>query len=197
VIDLPTFPQPNGVDVALIDYGAVLTPALGGPVQKVNRMGSRFRVTISLPPMLSDITGRQWVGRLAQAKFDGARIAYPLLSFSPGTTGTVLVSGSGQAGNSLNVKGATAGYQFKEGQPFSIVTGGKHHLYLVATDTTASGTGTATIPIRPMLRRPHLDNDVCNFAAPKIEGLISGDEINWSMSVEKLISLQFDITEMQ
>lgn len=180
-----------------MDWGATLTPALGGPSQRVNRMGSRFRISVSMPPLPSAILGRQWVNRLVMGKAQGVRMPLPLLDFNPGTTGTIKVNLSGQSGMTLNVKGATAGYQFKEGQPFSIQTGGKHYLYMVAADTTASGTGTAALPLSIMLRKQHLDNDVCFFSQPMIEGFVSGDEIGWELSIEHNIGLNFDIAESE
>lgn len=197
MIDLPDWPLPNGADLSLLDFGSMLTPALGGPVQRVNRMGSRFRGTFTLPPLTSDKVGRVWVRRLVQGKFEGVRMPLPLLDFKPGSPGIVKVNGSGQSGTTLNVKGATPSYAFREGQPFSIETGGKHHLYMVAEETIAGSTGLASVPVTPMLRRPHLDNDLCHFAQPMFEGFIGGDEIGWNLSVERLISLQFDITESQ
>lgn len=197
MIDLPDWPTPNGADLALQDFGAFLTPALGGPVQRVNRMGSRFKISVSMPPLTSAKVGRQWVSRLVQGKSEGVRMPLPLLDFDPGLPGTVLVNGAGQTGSSLIVDGATPNYIFREGQPFSILTGGKHHLYLVRTETIANGSGQATLPISPMLRRPHADNDPCHFGEPMIEGFISGDELSWNLSLEHLIGIQFDIAESQ
>lgn len=197
MIDLPDWPQPNAADPSLVDFGALLTPALGGPVQRVNRMGTRFRIRVSMPPLTSAKVGRQWVARLVQGKSEGVRMRFPLLDFNPGATGTILVNGAGQSGNSLTVDGATSAYVFREGQPFSILTGGKHHLYLVRTETIANASGQATVPITPMLRRPHADNDVCHFATPMIEGFIAGDELSWNLSVERVVGIQFDIAESQ
>ncbi len=196
MIDLPDYPSPNGADIGLQDFGALLTPSLGGPVQRVNRLGSRFRIAVTMPPMkVKD--ARKWISRLVRGKSEGVRMELPLLDFNPGSPGSPLVNGAAQAGSSLILDGFTPNYILREGQPFSILTGGKHHLYLVATETIASGTGTATVPITPSLRRPHLDNDVCNFGKPMIEGFIGGDEFMWSLSIDYLTSLQFDIAESQ
>jgi hypothetical protein len=126
LIDLPEWPMPVSADISLVDWGAFLTPGLGGPVQRV-----------------------------------------------------------------------TPNYVFREGQPFSILTGGKHHLYFVATETIASNSGTATLALTTMLRRPHADNDEVHVGKPMIEGFITGDELSWNIGVERLVSLAFDITESQ
>lgn len=197
MIDLPDYPEPSDANPGLIDFGSFLTPSLGGPVQRVDRMGSRFRIAVTMPPMTSQQTGRQWVSRLLQGKKEGARMPFPLLSFDPGLPGNVLVNGASQAGSSLVVDGATPNYAFREGQFFSIVNSGKHHLHMVTAETLASNTGTATIPIFPMLRKSPADNAVCHFGQPMIEGFILGEEWAWNMSVEHLLGIEFQIVESE
>ena len=196
MIDLPLYPPPNGADVGLIDFGATLTPSLGGPVQRVNRMGARFRIGVTLPPMrVAD--GRKWIARLVRGKFEGARMPHPLLDFNPGSPGEVRINGAGQAGSALIVDGVTPNTVFREGQPFSIETAGKHHLYLVAAETFADNQGHAVLPVTPMLRRPHGDNDLCHFGKPMIEGFIDGNELSWNLSLGNFVGLQFGLSESQ
>lgn len=197
MIDLPDYPSPNGANPALIDFGAFLTPSLGGPVQRISRMGSRFRISVTMPPMPSAQVGRQWVSRLLRGKSEGVRMPYPLLSFNPGLPGAVLVNGASQSGETLVVDGATPNYVFREGQFFSIVNSGKHHLHMVTAETIASNTGTATLPIAPMLRKSPANNAVCHFDDPMIEGFILGEEFSWNLSIEHLIGLEFQIVESE
>ncbi len=194
--DLPDYPSPNGADIGLLDFGSLLTPALGGPVQRVNRLGSRFRISVSMPPMTTK-TARAWIARLVMAKTEGARMPLPLLDFNPGAPGTPLITGAGQAGTTLNIDGATPGYAFREGQMFSILTGGKHHLYMLAAETIVGALGTAALPLTTALRRQHADNDPLHVTQPMIEGFVGGDEFMWNLSLERLISLQFEIAESQ
>ncbi len=196
MIDLPLYPSPNGAEVGLIDFGATLTPSLGGPVQRVNRTGARFRIMVTLPPM-NVADGRKWIARLVRGKFEGARMPYPLLGFNPGSPGEVRINGVGQAGSMLIVDGATPNYVFREGQPFSIETAGKHHLYLIAAETIADSTGHASLPITPMLRRPHGDNDLCYFGKPMIEGFIDGDEMSWNLNINHHVGFQYGLSESQ
>lgn len=197
MIDLPDYPSPRDITPALIDYGAVLQPSLGGPIQKLNRLGSRFRLNIIMPPMPSGKLGRQWVARLVRGKFDGVRMELPAPSFDPGVPGDIRVNGAGQSGSSLVVDGATPNYIAREGQFFSIETAGTHHLYMVAAETIFNSSGQATVPIAPMLRRQHADNDLCHFGKPMIEGLIMGDEFAWQVAVEHITQIEFAITEAQ
>lgn len=197
MITLPEHPSPNAADIALIDYGAFLTPSLGGPVQRINRVGSRFKLSVTLPPLPAAKLGRQWVSRLIRGKSEGVRIELPLLDFNPGFPGAVVVSASGQTGSTLTVSGANPNYVFREGQFFSIETGGIHHLYMVNSEVVGTAGGTATLAITPMLRRQHLINDLCHFHKPMIEGYIDGNEMMWNLSLGNFIGIQFSLSEAQ
>lgn len=195
MIDLPDYPSPNDASAGLVDYGTFLTPPLGGPTQRIDRMGNRFKLSVSLPPLQSASDGRRWVSRLLRGKTEGVRMEYPLLGFDPGLPGSPTVNGSGQTGRTLIIAGATPNYIFREGQFFSIVTGGRHHLYMVDAETICSAVGAATLPVSPMLRVAHLNADAIHVAQPMIEGYIMGDELSWSMSIDHHIGLGFDIVE--
>lgn len=197
MIDLPSHPAPAAAQPALIDFGGFLSPALGGPIQRIERMGNRFRISVTMPPMPSAKLGRSWVRALIQGKQEGARMAFPMMGFEPGFPGNVLVNGASQSGRTLVVDGTTPNYVFREGQFFSIVTNGKHHLHMVTAEVIANASGQATLPIEPMLRVPPANNDVCHFANPMIEGFIIGDEQAWSMGLGNFISLGFDLVERE
>jgi hypothetical protein len=197
MIDLPDHPTPVTATPALVDFGAFLTPALGGPIQRVERMGSRFRISVSMPPLPNVETGRQWVARLVRGKQEGVRMEWPLLGFDPGTPGAIKVNGSSQTGRTLNVDGGTPNYVAREGQFFSLETAGQHFLYMVSGQTVFSATGTAALPIEPMLRRSPTDNDLCHFGRPMVEGFIMGDEFAWEMALADFVALSFDILEIE
>ncbi|NJC06511.1 hypothetical protein GGQ97_002304 [Sphingomonas kaistensis] len=195
MIDLPLSPAPRGVTPTPVDFGALLEGPLGGETQRVERQGSRWAVQVDMPPMKHPTDGRVFVSRLVRGISEGVRMAFPLLGFDPGAPGSAVVSGSGQSGRTLNIKSATAGYVFKEGQFFSLVRAGRHHLYQVGTDATVSGGGTATLSIWPMLRAQHLDGDVLHVVQPMIEGYVAADQLAWEMALGDFTSLSFTIRE--
>ena len=195
MIDLPDYPSPNGVTPGLIDFGTFLEPPLGGPTQRVDRMGNRFAASFTMPPMPHAALGRKWLARLLRGKTEGARIAWPLLDFNPGLPGSPVVNGSGQTGRTLLVRAGQPNYIYREGQPFSIKTGGRHHLYFVDAEVIASGTGTATLSVTPMLRVPHLDGDECHFAQPMFEGFVVGESWEWEMDINHHNSFGYVIRE--
>jgi hypothetical protein len=197
MIDLPEYPAPSAATPALVDFGAFLTPALGGPVQRVERMGNRFKISCTMPPMPNLKLGRQWVARLVRGKQEGVRMPWPLLGFDPGSPGNVLVNAAGQSGRSLVIKGATPNYIFREGQFFSVVINGRHYLYMVTAEVIASAAGAATLAIEPMLRLSPPANAVCWFGKPMVEGFIMGDSFQWEMALANFVGVSFDLVEIE
>jgi hypothetical protein len=195
LIDLPTYPQPASATLSEIDFGVLLSPSTGGEDQRLNRLGNRHRFQVTMPPMPSAKLGRQWLIALKRAKKDGGRMRFPLLGFEPGTPGAVLVSGGTSVGSTLPVKGATPGYVFRAGQPFSIETSGRHYLHFNAEEVNTDNSGNATLTIDPPLRKQPANNDPCHFGIPMIEGFIEGDEFAWQMSVEHVLSFDFTLRE--
>lgn len=197
MMELPAGISLNGVAPALIDFGGVMRPSLGGRALKVNRMGSRFRVACSLPPLVNKAQGRVCVSRLIQAKREGMRVALPLLGVDQTGSGTPVVNGANQTGSTINLRGVTPGWIAREGYWLSIVdASGQHYLHVVRADSAAaSAGGLIAVPIEPMLRVGFADAAVVNFTAPKIEGFVDGDEIGWSMSLAHHVGIEFMIEE--
>jgi hypothetical protein len=197
MIDLPSTPAPASATAAEIDFGMLLRPPLGGPLQRVNRLGNRHKIAVVLPPMKYPKTGRQWLIALKRGKKEGARLAYPLQGFDPGSPGAPVVDGSSAAGMTLPLRGCTPRYAFRNGQPFSLVTGGRHHIHFVDGEVVADGSGNAVLAIDPPLRAPPLDADACHFGKPMIEGFIDGDELAWEFALASFVALSFTIEEAE
>lgn len=197
MIDLPEHPAPQSAEAALIDFGAFLTPALGGPVQRVERMGNRWRYSAVLPPLPGKQLGRQWLSALIRGKQEGARTELHQQGFDPGQPGLPTVNGASQAGRSLIITGARADYIVRDGQFFSVLTGGKHYLYMNIGEKILNASGAGTLAIEPMLRVSPTNGAQVHLAKPLIEGFIMGDEMAWSLSVEHLLGLSFNLIESE
>ena len=195
MITLPDAVVPNGIDIALMDFGGIQRPPLGGPLQRVNRLGNRYRASVSLPPIPNAELGRVVVSRLIRAKSEGIRLELPLASVDQGSPGSPLINGAGQAGSALTVDGLRPGYGYSEGFWLNVVTGGRFYLYNVAGSGKANGSGQAVIPIAPALRKSPSDNDVIHLQKPMIEGFVIGDEVGWSISLAHHIGISFEIEE--
>lgn len=195
-VALPADPAPQRVTPSLRRFGNDLTPVAGGPVTRVRRLGDRFSLAVQMPPMDYADEAMKWIGRLARGTAETVTLAVPQPGFAVGSPGTPRVNGSGQLGMSLNVDGFTPGYVLKEGQFFSIITGGQRFLYVCTADTTATG-GAMVLPFEPMLRRQPADNDLIEVALPTIEGFIEGRESSWTVEAAYNVGLSFKIDERE
>ncbi len=183
-IVLPASPGPLSLAWQLLDFGNTQKGALGGAAQRINRLGNRWAVNVTMPP-LTALQARNWSAGLTAALQNGVRMAIRQPDLAIGTPGTVRVNGDGQAGASLVCDGASAAYVARIGQWASVITGGRRYLYQIAADATASGGGAITLTLTTPLRVAHADNDLVELAAPEIEGLIVGLP-EWGIDVDRL-----------
>jgi len=196
IIEMPEWVVPNSITPFLRDFGGVLTPFLGGPEQRINRLGTRFGLRVTLPPMPTRDKSLVVQSRLLRAREDRLRMEWPQPDFNTSTPGAPLVSANVASGTSVPLKGMTAGYVVKEGQMLAIIHAGRRYMHMFAADGTVSGAGTLTASVWPMIRSALSNNDVVEIAVPKIEGLVSpGDELSWQISVDRLASFAFTISE--
>jgi hypothetical protein len=139
---------------------------------------------------------RVFVSRLLDAKSEGLRIEFPLIDVDQGLPGSPVVDGAGQAGKTLDIRGLTPYYGFKEGFWLSIEdASGQHYLHNCRSNLVTGSDGKATIDITPALRTPFADGATIHLAKPMIEGFVDGNEWSWQIPVDKLIALSVPIEE--
>ncbi|PLR28153.1 hypothetical protein SGCZBJ_03860 [Caulobacter zeae] len=180
----------------MVDYGGDLTPYLGGPVQRIERLGSRFALAVELPK-LDQEEARVWVSRLLQAKRSSGVLGWPQLGNGVGDEGAPRVNGAGQGGTVLSLDGLPPNKAIKEGWFFSLNAGGRRYLHMITADAVASNLGAVTVTIEPMLRIVPPDNAVIELAAPKIEGLVQGNEGAWEPDLAEEVGLSFTLVERE
>jgi len=174
--DMPENPAPAEYTPALIDKGSTLIPPLGGAEQRINRIGSKFRVTFTMPIMENKGQGKRFINRLIRGKSEGVRMLFPLGGVDVGNVGSPTIAGANQIGRLISMKGFNSGYVLEEGNPLSITDAeGRHYLHFVDQDVIADAQGNAQVIINPALRVIFPDNSQIHFDAPKIEGLVEGD----------------------
>lgn len=192
ILTLPTDPAPAKMAVAMVSAKNTLTPAFGGAEQELLRKGTRYALTFSMPVM-TYVQSMEWDDLMAEGDTVLMRVFQPGLVIA--NPGTPLVKGAGQAGTSLVIDGLPNGYVIRKGQFLSVVSAGQRFLYRAKASAT-SVAGTATVPLRTMLRRPPNDNDVVEIAQPMIEGFVR-DLGEWSVGVDRLVGLQFTVRERE
>jgi hypothetical protein len=194
VITLPAGVHPNDAKPTFVTFGGPQRPVTGGKATSVERMGDRYRVAFTLPP-LDEAAARLSVSRLLRAKRQGIRVEYPLAGEGQGAPGAAVVDGSDQSGRAIKLRGLTPGYAAKEGFWLTIFNADDvGFLHNVAAQTIAGADGKMTLPIEPMLREPFDDGARVVLSVPTIEGLVD-DAISWQVTVDDLIVLGFTVEE--
>lgn len=195
IVELPEDPAPNGVQVALRDFGMHLEPSTGAEVLRVDRKGSRHRLMVSLPAMPTD-QARVFISRLKRAKRQGLRIPFPLVDVNQGSPGAPVVDGAVPTGHTLPLRGLTPGYACKEGYWLSIEDeNGRHYLHSVSISGRAAADGTLEVELDEALRWPFEDGATVHLAKPMVEGFVRGEEWQWAIPVDRLIRLEFPLEE--
>jgi hypothetical protein len=195
MIELPANPAPNAAEPALIDFGITIEGALGAGSLRVNRPGSRFRVTVGFAAMVPEVAD-VFIARLLAAKDEGLRIPYPQRTRARGNPGSPVVDGANPTGKLLPLRSATNGHVFREGGWISIEdASGQHYLHNIRGSVRVAPDGTCELPISPALRVPFADGASIHAAQPMIEGLVEGDSITWRETENHLVELSFAIRE--
>lgn len=192
---LPQLPRGAVATPRLISFGGDLTPTLGGPVQRIVRVGSRYAIDVEMPT-LDGQCARDWISALIDCEREIAVLRFPQPGLEIGNPGAPVVNGGGQAGSRLSVRGFSANYPVRNAQFFTMDHQGRRYLHK-ARAANASGTGVALLDIAPMLRVIPFDSVALNFAAPTIEGWVKGPETAWSVGRRFTKGLSFTITEAE
>lgn len=193
MIELPSDPGPAAINWQPQDFGGNQQGDLGGAIQRVNRLGNRWGVQITMPPMLPDDT-LVWQAALMEGLEEGVSMMLcQLCDFD--NSGAVAINGAGQSGKSIICDNATPGYIVKAGQFISVTTGGNSYCYMVASNARADAGGNLAIALTSRLRAEPADDDAVNVAAPKIEGLLA-ETPTWLYDASRLgLGFSFTIVE--
>ena len=189
MIELPE--GPRTASVTYLDRGFLQR---GGETTRINKKGSRHMISFSYGPFTVE-KGNDFVSLLLAAKSEGVRVSYPLQEYQ-GAAGSPVVDGAGQTGTTLAIKGLNVGYYCRPRFWLSIVDQtGRHYLHNVKTGGIVGADGLISIVITPELRHPFLDAAVIHLEKPMVEGWIDGEEWSWSVSVDRVIPIQFTLEE--
>ncbi len=168
-IVLPQQPAPRSFTQTETSFAAMASSPWSGAQQVQLNQGQLWGFSVAYPPM-SDDQARAWSGTLAQLNgrygtflFGDPRWKAPRGSWA----GAPVVDGPGQMGQTLAMRGFTAGAQGLAGDLFQHGSGASARLYKVTADFTADGAGEAQVEIWPRLRISPGDGDSLTLASPK------------------------------
>ncbi|MFT4076843.1 MAG: hypothetical protein QM647_15060 [Asticcacaulis sp.] len=195
-ITLPELPDMSAFTPTLVTYSNDLSGPLGGPTQRLLRMGDRWKVAVTLAP-LPRLEADAWAALLIAASRDTAVLNWPQPEGGAGSPGTPVVYGAGQSGMTLTIGGLTAGYMFRAGQMISFITDGRRYSHMVMTGVTVASNGRIGLSILPLLRVSPADGDTVEVEQPSIEGLIDPDGLTIPYGSGGITSLGFTLTEQK
>jgi hypothetical protein len=182
MILLPPLPRGSSLTTRLVRVGGDLVSTLGGPTQRITRIGSRFAADVQLPTLDAECAGR-W-------------LACPLRAEALGETLGLIVPQvqdvSGQVGNTGTGASGSAAVTYTGpapvvGMAFSVAVGGRNYLHTV-TDLPAAG----QMRVAPLLRVAIAATPL-EFVAPVLEGFVG--ETEWSTEFFRFVGHAFTITE--
>lgn len=192
-ITLPSSPGAASAMMRFVSHNNVLRPVFGGEEQVIQRMGSKWAIDVQMPPMVYD-TARVWIARLTSGQAQTVLVPVPQPDMVIGNPGAPVVDGGGQGGTFLNLKGFAPGYQVREGQFFSVVSGEDRCLYQAVEARAADAEGKMRLQFNPMLRRWPVNNAVVEMAQPLIEGFVQTAQ-QWSIDTARHVGLEFSVVE--
>lgn len=193
-LSIPSLPPGSTTTVAIQSNALDLKPTFGGPIQRASRLGDKWTIEVTCRPM-NYTQAMTLTAVLVQGSSEKVIFDFPQPGLAIGNPGTPRVNGASQLGNSLIADGFTANYPIRQGQFFSIVIGGIRYLHQARSAVTANASGQVTIPVYPLLRKSPADNDVLEFAQPKIEGWLKAGGQNWTISLVRAVGVTFQISE--
>ncbi len=197
IITLPSCPAASVASPSLVSYATEMTGPLGGPTQRVARVGSRWKIDFEYPPMEYG-DGRQFLSRLNAAELSPVAIPFPQRGLRPLSPGPLAVNGAAVApintGGQLGVRGGTPGVELVDGQFFHVSSGGRRWVHQLVGDVTLDANGDATLGVVPLLRFVPADGDLLEFVNPLIEGFVA---MGWGWTIQMInrVGLKFTVTE--
>lgn len=197
MIELPPCPIIVSASPKLVGYFTDQQPTLGGPGNRVSRLGDKWGIDVVTGAAEYAAEGMTYLARLLRGMTDTVLLAFPEPGVPAQDYGAPVVSTAGASGRLLPIGGQKPGAVIREGKFLSVVIGGRRYLYQAAATMTVPPGGAIDLPIYPILRRQPPVGAVVELAQPKIEGFVQGSEQSWQVSRSKYLPFNFSIVEVE
>ncbi len=196
---MPSTPGFTNTRFGLSANTGVFESPLTRTQQVVQRAGSRWMVTYSLPPM-NRASAAAWAGFLASLR--GMRGTFR--GFDPDAktprgiiSSSAIVGAASQTGNTLSISIASASTtapSFRIGD-FIAITAPTQRLHMIVEDATATSTGGATLSIEPELRESPTAASTITYTNPYTSFRLAGNDVGWDASNISLYGITFSAIE--
>lgn len=194
-LSLPTGPQSSNVSITPECATGVATSRFTFKQQIYQYDGQRWVLESQYPPLTRAQANLIKAFLLSLNGNVGTFFAGDLLCATPvGTvTGTILVKGAAQTGQSLIVDGfvPSATNVFIAGDQIQI----GNYLYMILKTVSANGSGEATLDIWPALRSSPADNASVVYSSPKGLFRLDGSIVGWSADEVGMYNISFSAVE--
>lgn len=157
-----------------IDPAGTVDAIMGGASTTIDRPGYRYAIEYTVGPLAASKEARIFQSLLEQGAREDVSYPWPL-DFRSGPAGAPVVNGASPAGAVIPLEGLTPNYQFREGQPIAVISGGLGFVHRVTTPTTANSSGVVTLPVFPLTRQAFSDGDTVEVEKPRIRGILRWD----------------------
>lgn len=167
----------------------------GGETTMVGKLGSRFQVETT--PKLHGRDGIALVAKLNANRGLKVRLPFRQPGIEIGNPGNPSVNAASE-GTTLSLKGLSAGYHLQAGQMVSVVKNGKRYLHQIVDEVFATGGGTATATITPMIRTPLAGGETVEIANPTIEGFLQmSGQTEWVVGYTEAVEVTVTVKEAE
>lgn len=205
---MPTYPLsfPSGLVPSSASFG--LSRATSSTIspytfnQQVYKFsGERWEGSVTFPPMTQESVGELQAFFLEmQGQFGTFLYGDPnyLVKGARGiASGSPLVNGAGQTGNTLNVDGLGASIVgwLKKGDYIQLGSGSSSRLHQSATDVDTNGSGQATITLYPAIRTSPADNAAVVVNGAKGVFRLASNVSEWAISEGNFYDVSFGFVE--
>ena len=201
----PSYPLtlPTATGVTTQNFGldrvvAVTISPFTDQEQVYEHEGAQWKGTFTLPPMKKD-NAAIWLAFLMSLR--GRRGTFKLGDQDRKTiqgvaTGTILVNGANQIGNSIDLDGFanSTNNVFKAGDYIQI----NSYLYMVSANVNSNGSGEATVYVEPSLRSGiEVINDGATVLYTNTTTLmrLDNNELNWDTDKVSIYGISFACSE--
>ena len=194
---MPTTPGFVSAAFGLLSNTQTFTSPLSGKIQVLELTGAKWNATYTLPPLTKAEAG-EWIAFLTKLRGQAnSFFAYdPARQTAQGTaTGTPLVNGADQTGNTLATDGWTNSPLVLKAGDYIAVAATQRQRYMGVADATSNGSGEVTLTIEPSIRVSPQDGAGITVATPSCVMRLTSGDVAWNIDVAEHFGISFSAIE--